>query len=123
MAGPARLALLHLLHGGRIRPPLRLEEVGMAVIATEHAGMGLMWKDDIAGILVDIEDISSVAGGAVAGHAECFLAVMADAAGLPLFHLVHGERRIFFGHDVIDLVMAGRAVLADGRHLHCEYSG
>ena len=106
---------MHRLHADLVTVSLRDEYVRVALIAAEHLDMSVMWKDDLAVVcgVIDLY-ITGMAGGTVAGDTEGFFAIVAQTAGLTFFHLGHGEGWVLLGDYVKDLVMACRAVLADG---------
>jgi len=85
----------------------------MALVTAEHVEMSLVGESDVAGIFVDVKDITGMTGHTVPCDVEGLLAVVAKAAGLTDLHVRHGEGRILPGDDMIDIIMAGRAVLAD----------
>ena len=113
MTGAAGFTLLHILHIRQVCTALRLEEVRMTLVTAEHLEMSLVGESDVAGIFVDVKDISGMTGHTVPCDVEGLLAVVAKAAGLTDLHVRHGEGRILPGDDMIDIIMAGRAVLAD----------
>jgi len=113
MTSAAGFTLFHLLHIRRVSTALRCEEFRMTLVTAEHAEVSLMGEGDVAGIFIDVEDITGMAGHAVSRDAEGLLAVVAKTAGLTGLHILHGEGRILPGDDVIDIVMTGGTVLAD----------
>ena len=90
----------------------------MTLFAAEHAEMRVVRESDITGIIVDVDDITGMAAGAIPGDAEGLFAVVAEAAGLARGHIRHGEGRVLPGDDVIDIVVADGTILADRCHLH-----
>lgn len=89
MAGTTGLAALHRLHGCPVGTTLRLEQIGMTFVATEHVKVSGVREHDISVVIVFIEDITSMAGGAVTGHPKRCVSVVAGAAGCAVFHRFH----------------------------------
>jgi len=94
MAGTAGLALFHVLHGRRIGAALGGEHIRMALRTGELLIMHRMREGDLAYVLILKGDINrlTVTGPAIAFNAEGHGAVMTGAAGLALFHILHGRR-------------------------------
>ena len=90
MAGTTGFAVFHIFHGRPVGTALRLEQIRMAFIATEHVDVSGVREDHIAVILVLVEDIAGMAGRTVAGHAKRGITVMAGAARLAVCHRIHG---------------------------------
>jgi len=92
----ARLALLHITHACMNGTGLEREGLGVAIVAAVHACMHCVTESSIGYSLHDEGDVFRfqplVAVAAVAGNGEGFFAIVTCAAGLPFFHLGHGDR-------------------------------
>lgn len=115
MAGAARFGRLHLRLGHPLVLRGREIELHMAIAALVNAGVQLVAEHDIPGILyLKIHLSDGMALGAFI-DLEGALTVMAGAAGLPLFHLGHGNRLI--RSHVVKLGMADGALIGGGEML------
>lgn len=104
MAGAAGFAGFHCCHGCLGGASLVREGFCMAVRAFEHADMDLVAENSVSCTLYLEGDLTwfhpFMAVAAVAGNGEGFLVVMAGAAGLPLFHLRHGDASVLTGNNL-----------------------
>lgn len=117
VAGATGRTAFHLGHGcARVFPVRRKKHARMTLAATEETGMNLVTEDDLAAVVLEGHVVRRVAGRAVfaVGNGKRLATIVTEAARFALAHLGHGRRRIFFGGDIEDGIVAGRAVLADG---------
>ena len=96
MAGATRLALLHLFHGGAALGIAVGIQLGVAVIAAVGCRVKVMAEvanNGASGVLKGqvYRLVTYMALVAVTAGSKGGLAVVADAAGLALFHLGHGD--------------------------------
>jgi hypothetical protein len=91
VTGAAGPALGHRLHRGVIAVFLRLEEVGVALVTTEHAGMDAVTEYNLAeGTGLDC-NVPGMASGAITGDTERPAAIVACAAGHSPLHHFHAD--------------------------------
>ncbi len=114
MAGAAGFSFTHGVHGDFwVLSRCRFIDVGVAFAATEHAGVNIMAEEGRAGRFnINGNVTGRVTAAAIVIDREGFVAVMTGTARFAIFHLGHGENRVFFGHDIEDPVVAGRTVLS-----------
>jgi hypothetical protein len=70
---------------------LRLEEVGVALVTTEHAGMDFMAEYNLAQVNGLDRNIPGMASGAITGDTERPAAIVACAAGHSPLHHFHAD--------------------------------
>lgn len=116
VATAAGFAFLHRCHRCFQRVGLVREGLGMAVRAFEHANMHLVAEGYISyplhlvGYFTRVHALMAVT--AVTGDSKGHLVVMTGAAGLPFFHLRHGNHAFFTGDNfTVMAVAAGEAGL------------
>lgn len=117
VAGSTVFAFFHGFHGHLVCALLRFEQVGVTFVAAERFDVDSMGERDIAGILVNKDDVSGMAGCAVTFDTESLLAIVAETTGFAFFHVGHGVGRILLGDDVKNVIVASWTVIADGFHL------
>lgn len=109
MAGAARFGRLHLRHCHPLVLRGRLIEFDVAIAALVHACVQLVAELSVSRILhLEFHLPDGMAPGAFIDLEGAF-AVMAGAAGLPLFHLGHGDRLL--GNQVVEPGMADSALV------------
>jgi hypothetical protein len=118
MAGTTRLALFHFFHANLVAVALRQKKIGVTFVAAKHVGVNVVTEHDFFGNTVVNFHITGVAGGTVSTNTESFSVIMTKTAGFAAFHLRHGEGRTLLGDNVKGFIVTGRAILADGLHLH-----
>jgi hypothetical protein len=91
MAGAARRAVCHRFHRSVVAIVLRLEEIGMALVATEQTAMNIMAEHHLADGLGLNHNITGMTLGAVASNAERLLPIVAGSTGSAPFHQFHGD--------------------------------
>ena len=96
MAGAAGFPFTHVVHGEFLIPGTGFEDAGVAGIAAEHAGMKLVAESDGSDIR-DFEDdiLGRVTGRTAVLDVESDIPVVTGTAGFSLFHVFHGEFRVF----------------------------
>jgi len=90
MAGTTGFSVFHIFHGRPVGTALRLEQIRMAFVATEHVDVSRVRENHIAVILVLVENIAGMTAGTVAGHPKGSITIMAGAARLAFGHRIHG---------------------------------
>lgn len=134
MAGTAGRPTLHGFHGCFVGTSLGFEQVRVAFVATEHIVMCGMWEGHVSGILLFIEDIASVASGAIAGHSERRTAIMAGTTGCSVRHRLHrdmvavvlgfeGVRMAVFTTERAIMDIVAKNYLADAPGPDCDVPG
>ncbi len=118
VTGAAGFTGFHLLHADQVTVAFRDKDVRMAFIATKHLGVSFMAEDHFLGEPIIDFNITCVAGDTVPADAESFLAGVAEAAGLFVFHLDHGDGRIVFGNNMKNVIVTDGTVLADRLFLY-----
>jgi len=91
VTGAAGLAFLHLLHGDSFVLRGGKVEFDMAIAAFIQTGMKFVAEFDVPRILQFEIDILGGMTLRTVVRFKCRFAVMAGAAGFPLFHLSHGD--------------------------------
>ena len=113
VTGAARFSFTHLLHGVVLTGHTGLDQLVVAVTASETtADVHLVAEENAAGLARHVEPDrlrDLVALVAIAGRGEGGLVVMAGTARLPLLHVGHGETFVAWSGDknlVVALVAA-----------------
>lgn len=115
MAGTTGNTILHLRHGNMRIRLVRLKQATVAIRAGEHAEMLAVFEDQRAefrdGNRYGINRVAGCAG--IQLRCSWIILVMARSARLPLFHFRHGNCRVVLPGNMINCIMAGRAVVVE----------
>jgi len=96
MAGAAGFTFAHFIHRQFFITRPGDEKGGVAGTAAEHAGVDLVTEGDFSdGRALEGNIPGRVAGRTIVLDAESDAPIVTGTAGFPLFHLLHGEIRVF----------------------------